>query len=89
MGCAISKLTKTVEEKHLQLVTLMNKLEVQNRGESSNGQSQTHQHTSNASAYERARCMNLVSSVTTYPRSQLQPFSIFYNAVNRDYKDKQ
>ncbi|KAK7861098.1 hypothetical protein CFP56_024416 [Quercus suber] len=34
MGCAISKLTKTVEEKHLQLVTLMNKLEVQNRGES-------------------------------------------------------
>ena len=46
MGCAISKLTKTVEEKDLQIANLMNKLEVQNQGESSNGQSQTYQHTS-------------------------------------------
>ena len=44
MGRAIAKLTKTVEEKDLQIATLMNKLEVQNRGESSNGQSQTQQH---------------------------------------------
>ena len=33
MGRAIAKLTKTVEEKDLQITTLMNKLEVQNRGE--------------------------------------------------------
>ena len=39
MGRAIAKLTKTVEEKDLQIATLMNKLEVQNRGESSNDQS--------------------------------------------------
>ena len=39
MGCAIAKLTKTVEEKDLQIATLMNKLEIQNQGESSNGQS--------------------------------------------------
>ena len=44
MGRAIAKLTKTVEEKDLQIATLMNKLEVWNRGESNNGQSQTHQH---------------------------------------------
>ena len=44
MGRAIAKLTKNVEEKDLQFATLMNKLEVQNQGESSNGQSQTHQH---------------------------------------------
>ena len=44
MGHAIAKLTKTVEEKDLQIATLMNKLEVQNRGESSNVQSQTQQH---------------------------------------------
>ena len=30
MGPAIAKLTKTVEEKDLQIATLMNKLEVQN-----------------------------------------------------------
>ena len=30
MGHAISKLTKTVEKKDLQIATLMNKLEVQN-----------------------------------------------------------
>ena len=46
MGCAIAKLTKTVGEKDLQIATLMNKLEVQNRGESSKGHSHTHQHTS-------------------------------------------
>ena len=46
MGHAIAKLTKTVEEKDLQIATLMNKLEVQNRGESSKGHSHTHQHTS-------------------------------------------
>ena len=45
MGHAIAKLTKTVEE-DLQIATLMNKLEVQNRGESSKGHSHTHQHTS-------------------------------------------
>ena len=28
MGCAIAKLTKNVEEKDLQIATLMNKLEV-------------------------------------------------------------
>ena len=39
MGRAIAKLTKIVEEIDLQIATLMNKLEVQNRGESSNGQS--------------------------------------------------
>ena len=44
MGRAVAKLTKTVEEKDLQIATLMNKLEVQNRGESSNDQSQTQQH---------------------------------------------
>ena len=43
MRRAIAKLTMTVEEKDLQIATLMNKLEVQNRGESSNGQSQTQQ----------------------------------------------
>ena len=37
MERAISKLTKTVEEKDLQIATLMNKLEVHNYGESSNG----------------------------------------------------
>jgi hypothetical protein len=37
MECAISKLTKIVEEKDLQIATLMNKLEVHNHGESSNG----------------------------------------------------
>uniref|UniRef100_A0A2N9H4I7 Ty3-gypsy retrotransposon protein n=1 Tax=Fagus sylvatica TaxID=28930 RepID=A0A2N9H4I7_FAGSY len=37
MERAISKLTKTVEEKDLQIATLMNKLEVHNHGESSNG----------------------------------------------------
>ena len=37
MECAISKLTKTIEEKDLQITTLMNKLEVHNHGESSNG----------------------------------------------------
>ena len=41
MRRAIAKLTMIVEEKDLQIATLMNKLEVQNRGESSNGQSQT------------------------------------------------
>ena len=41
MRRAITKLTMIVEEKDLQIATLMNKLEVQNRGESSNGQSQT------------------------------------------------
>ena len=41
MGRAIAKLTKIVEEIDLQIATLMNKLEVQNRGESSTGQSQT------------------------------------------------
>ena len=46
MGHAIAKLTKTVEEKDLQIATLMNKLEVQNQGESSKGHSYTHQHTS-------------------------------------------
>ena len=46
MGYAIAKLTKIVEEKELQIATLMNKLEVQNRGESSKGHSHTHQHTS-------------------------------------------
>ena len=30
MGHAISKLTKTMEEKDLQIATLMNKLEIQN-----------------------------------------------------------
>ena len=44
MGHAIAKLTKTIEEKDLQIATLRNKLDVQNRGESSNSQSQTHQH---------------------------------------------
>ena len=44
MSRAIAKLTMTVEEKDLQIATLMNKLKVQNRGESSNGQSQTQQH---------------------------------------------
>ena len=39
MARAIAKLNKTVEEKDLQIATLMNKLEIQNRGESSNGQS--------------------------------------------------
>ena len=43
MGRAIAKLTKTMEEKDLQIATLMNKLEVQNQGEPSNGQSQTQQ----------------------------------------------
>jgi hypothetical protein len=43
MERAISKLTKTVEEKDLQIATLMNKLEVHNHGESSN--SPVHQHT--------------------------------------------
>uniref|UniRef100_A0A2N9I0X6 Uncharacterized protein n=1 Tax=Fagus sylvatica TaxID=28930 RepID=A0A2N9I0X6_FAGSY len=38
MERAISKLTKTVEEKDLQIATLMNKLEVHNHGESSNVQ---------------------------------------------------
>jgi hypothetical protein len=33
----ISKLTKTVEEKNLQIATLMNKHEAHNHGESSNG----------------------------------------------------
>ena len=42
MGRAIAKLAKTVEEKDLQIATFMNKLEVQNWGESSNSQSQTH-----------------------------------------------
>ena len=46
IGHAISKLTKTVEEKDLQIAMLMNKLEVQNRGESSKGHSHMHQHTS-------------------------------------------
>ena len=46
MGHAIAKLTKTVEGKDLQIATLMNKLKAQNRGESSNGHSHTHQHTS-------------------------------------------
>ena len=46
MGHAIAKLTKTVEEKDLQITTLMNKLEVQNRRESNKGHSHTHQHTS-------------------------------------------
>ena len=46
MGHAITKLTKTVEEKDLQIATLMNKLEVQNRGGSSKGHSHTHKHTS-------------------------------------------
>uniref|UniRef100_A0A2N9F042 Integrase catalytic domain-containing protein n=1 Tax=Fagus sylvatica TaxID=28930 RepID=A0A2N9F042_FAGSY len=44
MECAILKLTKTVEEKDLQITTLMNKLEVHNHGESSNGP--MHQRTS-------------------------------------------
>ena len=39
LGRAITKLTKTMEEKDLQIATLMNKLEVRNRRESSNGQS--------------------------------------------------
>jgi hypothetical protein len=43
MERAISKLTKTVEEKDLQIATLMNKLKVHNHGESSNGP--IHQHT--------------------------------------------
>ena len=34
MGRAISKLTKIVKEKDLQIATLMNKLKVQNQGES-------------------------------------------------------
>ena len=34
MARAIAKLNKTVEEKDLQIATLMNKLEIQNRGES-------------------------------------------------------
>ena len=46
MGHAIAKLTKTVEEKDLQIAMLRNKLEVQNRGESSKGHSHTHQHAS-------------------------------------------
>ena len=46
MGHTITKLSKTVEEKDLQIATLMNKLEVQNRGESSKGHSHMHQHTS-------------------------------------------
>uniref|UniRef100_A0A2N9G8H6 Retrotransposon gag domain-containing protein n=1 Tax=Fagus sylvatica TaxID=28930 RepID=A0A2N9G8H6_FAGSY len=37
MERAISKLTKSMEEKDLQIATLMNKLEVHNHGESSNG----------------------------------------------------
>ena len=37
MERAILKLTKTVEEKDLQIATLMNKLEVHNHGESNNG----------------------------------------------------
>ena len=37
MKRAISKLTKIVEEKDLQIATLMNKLEVHNHGESSSG----------------------------------------------------
>ena len=41
IGHAISKLTKTMEEKDLQIAMLMNKLEVQNRGESSKGHSHT------------------------------------------------
>ena len=45
MGHAIAKLTKTMEE-DLQVATLMNKLKVQNQGESSKGHSHTHQHTS-------------------------------------------
>ena len=32
MGHTIAKLTKTMEERDLQIATLMNKLEVQNRG---------------------------------------------------------
>ena len=36
MGRAITKLTKTIEEKDLQIATLRNKLDAQNRGESSN-----------------------------------------------------
>ena len=44
MGRAIAKLTKAVEEKDLQIATFRNKLDVQNWGESSNSQSQTHQH---------------------------------------------
>ena len=46
MGHTIAKLTKTMEERDLQIATLMNKLEVQNRGESSKGHSHMHQHTS-------------------------------------------
>ena len=46
IGHAISKLTKTMKEKDLQIAMLMNKLEVQNRGESSKGHSHTHQYTS-------------------------------------------
>ena len=46
IGHAISKLTKTVEEKDLQIAMLMNKLEVQNKGESSKGDSHMHQYTS-------------------------------------------
>ena len=46
IGHAISKLTKTVEEKDLQIATLVNKLKVQNQGESSKGHSHTHQYTS-------------------------------------------
>ena len=42
IGHTIAKLTKTVEEKDLQIATLMNKLEVQNRGESCEGHSYTH-----------------------------------------------
>ena len=45
-GHAISKLTKTVEEKDLQIAMLINKLKVQNRGESSKGHSHMHQYTS-------------------------------------------
>ena len=42
MGHDITKLTKTVEEKDLQIATLMNKPEVQNRRESSKGHSHMH-----------------------------------------------
>ena len=39
MACAIAKLTKTVEEKNMQIASLINKVEaqVQNTGESSQG----------------------------------------------------
>ena len=46
MGHAIAKLTKTMEEKDLQIAMLMNKLEAQNRGEFSKGHSHMHQDTS-------------------------------------------